>query len=87
MAVLAIAFLFNGLAEYQLSVIVVKGGKEEPLRWEKLAGIAGLVTTVVMIHWLGEAGAPLGQLLNFMLLYFLGRSVVRRILSRQEFSQ
>jgi O-antigen/teichoic acid export membrane protein len=80
MAILAIAFIFNGLAEYQLSVIVVKGGADEPLHWERIAGLAGLATTVVMIYWIGQIGAPLGQLVNFLLLYLTGRSVVRRIL-------
>jgi O-antigen/teichoic acid export membrane protein len=81
MAILAIAFIFNGLAEYQLSVIVVKGGTDEPLHWERIAGLAGLATTVVMIYLIGQIGAPLGQLVNFLLLYITGRSMVRRILA------
>jgi O-antigen/teichoic acid export membrane protein len=80
MAILSIGFMFNGLAEYQLSVIAVKGDSDTPIAWERIAGIAGLVTTVVMIYWIGQNGAPMGQLVNFMLLYFLGRSVVRQIL-------
>ena len=36
MAILAIAFIFNGLAEYQLSVIVVKGGTDEPYTGKEL---------------------------------------------------
>lgn len=80
MAVLAIAFMFNGLAEYQLSVIVVKGGANEPLHWERIAGIVGIGTTILMIYWVGQIGAPLGQLVNFVLLYLYGRTVVRRIL-------
>lgn len=84
MAILSIALIFNGLAEYQLSVIVVKGGADEPLYWERIAGLAGLATTVAMIYWIGQSGAPLGQLVNFLLLYLTGRSVVRRILENQQ---
>jgi O-antigen/teichoic acid export membrane protein len=83
MAILAVAFIFNGLAEYHLSVIVVKGGADAPLIWERMAGIVGLATTVIMIYWIGQTGAPLGQLVNFVLLYLFGRSVVRRILAAQ----
>ncbi|MFC1681207.1 lipopolysaccharide biosynthesis protein [Pseudomonadota bacterium] len=81
MAVLNVAFIFNGLAQYQLSVIAVKGDSHTPIGWERFAGVVGLVTTIAMTWWIGQSGAPLGQLVNFMLLYFLGRSVVRQILA------
>lgn len=81
MAILCIAFMFNGLSEYQLSVIAVRGGPDTPIAWERIAGIVGLATTIAMTWWLGQAGAPMGQLLNFLLLYLLGRSVVRQILA------
>lgn len=83
MAILSIAFIFNGLAEYQLSVIVVKGGTDTPLKWDRIAGAAGLATTITMIYWMGQTGAPMGQLVNFVLLYLFGRAVVRRIMPVQ----
>lgn len=83
MAILSIAFIFNGLAEYQLSVIAVKGGSNAPFKWDRIAGVAGLATTVIMIYWIGQTGAPMGQLVNFVMLYLFGRSVVRRIMAVQ----
>ena len=80
MSLLAIGFLFNGLAEYQLSVIVSLSKHKIPVHWEAISGVVGICTTILMIHLLGELGAPLGQLANYILLYLIGRTVVHHIL-------
>lgn len=81
MAVLALSYIFYGLAEYQLSVIVMRGDGGEPVGIEAVAGLIGLAGTIAMIAAMGEIGAPSGQLIHFMILYFGGRVIVRRMSS------
>lgn len=83
MAVLAVSFVFYGLSEYQLAVVTMLGGGDEPVWGEALAGIVGIAATVGMILWVGETGAPSGQVVNFVLLYLGGRLATRRLLARQ----
>ncbi len=82
MAVLSISYIFYGLSEYQLAVIAMLGG-DEPVWRDALAGMVGLAATVGMITWIGEAGAPSGQLVNFLLLYLSGRLATQRLLARR----
>lgn len=81
MAVLAISYIFYGLAEYQLAVIVMLGSGDEPIGIEAVAGLIGVAGTIGMIAAIGELGAPTGQLAQFALLYFGGRVVMRRMAS------
>lgn len=82
MAALALSYIFYGLSEYQLAVIAMLGG-DEPVGRDALAGFVGIAATVGMIAWIGEAGAPSGQLASFMLLYLGGRLATGRLLARR----
>jgi O-antigen/teichoic acid export membrane protein len=82
MAVLAAGFVFYGLSEYQLAVVVMLGDGEEPVGLEAMAGLVGIAVTIGMIAAIGEFGAPSGQMVQFVLLYLGGRLVTRRMLSR-----
>ena len=82
MAVLAVSYIFYGLSEYHLAVVVMLGDGEEPVRLEAIAGLVGIVTSMGMIVVAGEFGAPSGQVIHLAMLYLGGRVVTRRMLSR-----
>lgn len=82
LALMCASFIFYGLAEVQLAIVLMLGDGNEPVTMDVISGLFGLAMTFIGIKYAGELGMAFGQVFSYLGLYVGGRALAAQVWRR-----
>jgi O-antigen/teichoic acid export membrane protein len=78
LTIMCLSYIFYAISATQMTIIGLFGKGTEALLRDGVAGTIGLVSTFLLIFFLGEYGMAWGQLVSFFALYLVGYKITKK---------
>lgn len=85
LAVLSGSYVLFALKSLHTSVVAMLGKNWESFWATAIAGTGGLVSTFILILWIGEYGMAWGQVITFLLFYLVSRRLSKKYLTQHPY--